>query len=146
PAGDRRAPHQEIGTEPVTKAESKKPGGQKPDRFTVLAIAAIFAAAIVAVVVITRPKRPGPGRRGRPAASAAASAHHEAPLPYLNYAPVRPDQRGKSGVTTNKKGETSPGYNLYVQKPDKAAILFDMDGEVVHRWASDAGQDPHPWD
>ncbi|HVY46080.1 MAG TPA: arylsulfotransferase family protein [Minicystis sp.] len=71
-------------------------------------------------------------------------ADHPVSIPYVNYVPIRAEQRGKSGTTLYKTERSFRGYNLYVQKPDAAAILTDMQGEIVHRWATEAAQAPKP--
>jgi hypothetical protein len=121
---------------PEPKSASASPRGRNLPVFIVGGVAAL-ALVVVGVVLFTRPTSAVAPEKQRPP---------DEPLPYVNYVPVRSDQRGKVGTTTFLKEQASPGYNLYVQKPDSAALLIDMQGEIVHRWASTEGQAEHPLD
>jgi len=57
-----------------------------------------------------------------------------ASLPYVAYVPaVGPGDIDHSAAP-------APGYNLYVPKPQAAALLVDLQGRVVHRWGNATGQ------
>jgi hypothetical protein len=50
-----------------------------------------------------------------------------------------------SGVITYKPDLAYPGYNIYASRLSGEAILFDMNGKVVHRW-SDPEKKFRVWD
>jgi len=51
------------------------------------------------------------------------------------WAQLRPQLRGKAGVTKSCPGGTYDGLTLYTSGDTQAAYLIDMAGRVVHRWA-----------
>jgi hypothetical protein len=109
-------------------------------RVVVLVIGAALSAVLVAGLVSysrTTKSDARPSSRTRQEGATRAGAE---PLPYVNYVPVKREHRGKSGTTVHVKEKAERGYNLYVPKPDAAAILVDMQGELVHKWSSDVGQ------
>lgn len=53
--------------------------------------------------------------------------------------PLRPEFKGRSGVTVNLVGAVSPGLTLYSSGHDQAVRLIDAAGREVHRWHT-------PWD
>lgn len=61
-------------------------------------------------------------------------------LPYAAWSPetAAPDERG--GVTRHVRERAWPGLNLYALPDRGEARLVDMEGRLVHRWASEAGQ------
>ncbi len=61
-------------------------------------------------------------------------------LPYVNFVPMAPGDQGKKGVTTVDYERVDPGYVLFVPKPRYEALLVDVNGDVVHRWASETGR------
>lgn len=63
-------------------------------------------------------------------------------IPYVNFVRVAPDDRGKKGVTTLDPERVEQGYVLFVPKPRYEALLVDVKGDVVHRWASGTGRLP----
>ncbi|HVY47003.1 MAG TPA: arylsulfotransferase family protein, partial [Minicystis sp.] len=116
--------------------------GSRLRNAAVIGSATLAAVALVVFAVRLKQRRGDDGG----AAHHAAAGQGQEPLPYINYAPVRPEQRGKAGTTTYLKDKAFRGYNLYVPKPDSAALLVDMQGEIVHRWSSKEGLAPHPLD
>jgi hypothetical protein len=76
-------------------------------------------------------------RSAAPAGGASPTVPPEvATLPYVAYVPAGPTRP----TTALRSASSTPGYNLYVPKPQSAALLVDDAGHVVHRWANDAGQ------
>lgn len=83
--------------------------------------------------------------------STAASCSGEAPEPegfdlpeaeierleQLGYLPATEGAGDRSGVTVHDRGRASPGVNFYVSGHGPEAVLMDMDGNVLHRWAYD---------
>ncbi len=103
---------------------------------------------LLAVVVVACGRRaPDTREQARetapPAGSRSPGADRIAALasiPYLNFVPVGPGERGKSGVTAADRGLADRGYVLFVPKPRYEAVLIDVNGDVVHRWASESGR------
>jgi hypothetical protein len=79
-------------------------------------------------------------KKWRAAAGDEDETHGQGPLPYINYAPVRKQDRDKSGTTINIPGSAERGYALYIPKPEATALLIDMRGKVVHKWSNSVGQ------
>ena len=104
-------------------------------RTPLLAAFAALAAAVVAIVC-RNSRALGPSPKKDNASDVAVGA-----MPYLNYHRVKDEFRGKVNTTIYDKERAYRGYNLYSQKPDTAAILIDMDGEIVHRWSSPRDED-----
>lgn len=63
-------------------------------------------------------------------------------LPYLNWAPVTPNQH--SGVTAYVRGSAYEGLNFFNATTDHRAHLLDMEGQEVHRWAPEI-PNPSTW-
>lgn len=61
-------------------------------------------------------------------------------LPYVNWVPVKPEDRGRRGVIRHDPKRAYQGLNLYNSMPRARAQLMDMYGKTVHGWASSAGQ------
>jgi len=61
-------------------------------------------------------------------------------LPYVNFVPIAPRDQGKRGVTTLDLERADRGCVLFVPKPRYEALLVDVNGNVVHRWASEMGR------
>lgn len=61
-------------------------------------------------------------------------------LPYLNWVPVRPEDRTRQGVTRHDRTRARAGVNLYNSAPRATALLIDMEGKELHRWSSEVGQ------
>lgn len=61
-------------------------------------------------------------------------------LPYVNFVPMAPRDQGKRGVTALDRERVDRGYVLFVPKPRYEALLVDVNGDVVHRWASETGR------
>jgi hypothetical protein len=105
-------------------------------------------AVLLALVVVACGRRPPDNReQARDTASRAGSRSPGAEriaalasIPYLNFVPVGPGERGKSGVTAADRGLADRGYVLFVPKPRYEAVLVDVNGDVVHRWASETGR------
>lgn len=76
------------------------------------------------------------GASGRPDAERLAAIGS---LPYVNFVPIAPADRGKMGVTAVDRQRVDPGYILFVPKPRYEALLVDVNGDVVHRWACGIG-------
>ncbi len=60
-------------------------------------------------------------------------------LSYVNFVPMAPRDQGKRGVTALDRERVDRGYVLFVPKPRYEALLIDVNGDVVHRWASETG-------
>ena len=58
-------------------------------------------------------------------------------LGYVNFVPVVKSEELKSGVTLYKRVLSYDGFNLFNSLGQFSASLIDMDGRVVHYWASD---------
>ena len=90
------------------------------------------------------PESRGPGRdTALTAASRVRDAERIAAigsLPYVNFVPMAPGDQGKRGVTTVDHERVDRGYVLFVPKPRYEALLVDVNGDVVHRWASETGR------
>ena len=117
---------------------------KKATQFRAWQLVVLLAAVgvLVALVVAWQKRQSAqPTRNAR--ASQARTGENADPLPYVNYVRVRKEYRGKAGVTIHDKARAGRGYNLYAARPDTAAVLVDMQGEVVHRWESRAAQPPH---
>ncbi len=61
-------------------------------------------------------------------------------LPYLNWVPVKKEDRGKKGVVRYFQGRAYKGVNFYASCPRHQALLTDMQGEVLHSWSSSFGE------
>lgn len=59
-------------------------------------------------------------------------------LGYVNAVPVSAADADKSGVTLHDSERAFEGLNFFNARNESAAKLMDMDGSVLHRWASDA--------
>jgi hypothetical protein len=87
--------------------------------------------------------RLGPGRwnRIRELASTVAIAAAESALveqlTSLGYVQGSRPTPLRSGVTLNTPGRAFPGLNFYTSGHGPEAILMDMDGRELHRWACD---------
>ena len=58
-------------------------------------------------------------------------------LEALGYASGTKTAPGLSGVTRHDAGRANDGLNFYVSGHEAAAVLMQMDGQVLHRWARD---------
>lgn len=63
-----------------------------------------------------------------------------ASLPYVNWVPVRPQDRNLKGVTRHNPDRAYKGITLFNSMPRAQARLIDMYGRTLHRWASPRGQ------
>lgn len=64
-------------------------------------------------------------------------------LPYAAWSPEEAGDASRNGVTRYVPERSWPGLNLYALPNRGEARLLDMDGRLVHTWASDVGQ-PDP--
>ena len=80
------------------------------------------------------PDRPGAGKR------TARTKRQLASLPYVNWVPVRPEDRGRNGVTRHNPDRAYRGVTLYNSLPRAKALVVDMYGRDLHSWSSQRGQ------
>jgi hypothetical protein len=59
---------------------------------------------------------------------------------YVESVPIEKGTEGELGVTRHDEGRAYQGYNLFSFYGEAKAYLCDMDGNVVHTWASETGQ------
>jgi hypothetical protein len=60
-------------------------------------------------------------------------------LSYVDWTPAG-DTINKAGVVTYDRRRAYPGFNLYCSKHSFSALLLDMQGRPVHRWAKKTGR------
>lgn len=75
-----------------------------------------------------------------PPATSKAKPKPLAALPYLNWVPVKKQDKGKQGVTRHIPARSFAGLNLFNSRPRHKAQLMTMEGKVVHTWSSSLGQ------
>jgi len=82
-----------------------------------------------------------PDRRNSPPDSRRSPIKRQlSALPYVNWVPVKPEDRNRRGVTRNNPERAHNGSNLYCSLPRARADLMDMFGRTIHSWTSRAGQ------
>jgi hypothetical protein len=92
-------------------------------------------------LVVACPRSPDKSKRGGAAKAAPGKSKGQlASLPYLNWVPVKPADRGRVGVTRLDPKLATGGLTLYNSLPRAEARLIDLRGKLVHRWASPVGQ------
>ncbi|MBW2464172.1 MAG: aryl-sulfate sulfotransferase [Deltaproteobacteria bacterium] len=85
-------------------------------------------------------RRSAPETPDPPEPSFAISPEERAALEAIGYVPAAPtDNPDQRGVTT-REGERSRDLNIYGSRDRAEALLTDMQGEVMHRWAGDASE------
>jgi hypothetical protein len=70
-----------------------------------------------------------------PRSAAELSEHEKAMLETLGYLPGYEPAETKSGITVFDEARAQPGLNFYTSGHEPSALLMDMNGEIVHRWA-----------
>jgi hypothetical protein len=108
-----------------------------------LAVFLLAIGALAAGVVVRRAPAARVREQSAPTDRAGAPEERLRALPYAAWAPTEAATRGMSGVIRHLRGRASPGLNLYALPTRGEAQLFDMDGRLVHAWASSVGQ-PDP--
>lgn len=100
----------------------------------------VLCAAALLLACRSGQEEAAPPEGGSPPATQALDRLRS--LPYVDWVPVGEEDRERSGVTRYERGRAYEGLNLYVTRPGPRALLMTMEGEVVHEWASEAGQPP----
>jgi hypothetical protein len=103
----------------------------------------LFLLALVAVAsaCFERDGRQQNKAKKRASPSAVTKAKKKlSSLPYVNWVPVKPEDRGRRGVIRHDPKRAYQGLNLYNSMPRARAQLMNMYGKTVHSWASSAGQ------
>lgn len=85
-----------------------------------------------------RPQRFGPARPERPLTAAEAERLARVmALPYLQGTVEAPSE---ANVIRIDRDRVEPGYRLYTSGHAPEALMIDVDGEGLHRWAFDIGR------
>jgi hypothetical protein len=106
-------------------------------------VRALVAVLLGASLLLAGCRREDPGRatpRGDAGAVRARELLALRSLPYLSSNPVAATDRKKRGVVLHDRRRAFEGVSFYNSRPRSEAMLIDMDGRVLHRWSSRAGQ------
>ncbi len=62
-------------------------------------------------------------------------------LPYSNWSMIKEEDLGKSGVVRHDRTAVYPGVNLYNSRRRNEAYLMEMQGDILHTWSCDFGEE-----
>ncbi|AQT68369.1 Arylsulfotransferase (ASST) [Anaerohalosphaera lusitana] len=112
---------------------------RKPKRPFGLAVMALHVLLVLVILLLPADKT------GKPADDQQDRTQALLSMPYVDWAEDVSEDR--QTITVYEKDRVMPGYNLTahrVANSPEAAFLFDMQGEIVHRWVVDEEYET-PW-
>lgn len=107
---------------------------------TRLAAVAVFALVLMVAALLSCGKEGGEGSEED---ELKARLDKMRSLPYTAVTDEKVSGE-KSGVVSYDRERAWPGYNIYFDRFQTRAVLFDMDGRTVHQW-SDIQTGDHGW-